>query len=130
MVCIIQFDANIIINSQKYCIYVFFYNFFCSYNYKMEPRVVQIEPLQVVTVSNKCSFNVRIMHMTIFESVSIIVNFFDENNNRVDTVSLTLTGEDYSNWGSDDNYLYNYVAQKYGTKIKEPVAEPVTEVVE
>ena len=96
----------------------------------MEPRVVQIEPLEVVTVSNKCSFSVRIMHMTIFESVSIIVNFFDENNNRIDTVSLTLTGEDYSNWGSDDNYLYNYVAQKYGTKIKEPVAEPVTEVVE
>ena len=30
------------------------------------------------------------------------------------TGSITLSGDDYANWGSDDNYIYEQIASKLG----------------
>ena len=88
--------------------------------------MVEIEPLEMVTVHHKHSFSINIHEVRIFESVMMSIDFFDENGNCIDRDRLNLTGEDYSNWGADDNYLVNYVAAKYGMQIKPPAA-PVTE---
>ena len=93
--------------------------------------MVEIEPLEIVTVKHKHSFSVNIIDVRIFESVMISVDFFDENGGCIDRTRLHLSGEDYTNWGTDDNYLVNYVAAKYGMVVKPPaVTEPVTEPVE
>lgn len=92
----------------------------------MDRKMVEIEPLEIVTVKHKHSFIVHIIDVRIFESVMLSVDFFDENGNCVDRTRLHLTGDDYSNWGTDDNYLVNYVTEKYGLTVKAPVApEPV-----
>jgi hypothetical protein len=96
----------------------------------MDNRAVQIEPLEVVTVRHKHSFSVDICEVRIFESVMLSVDFLDENGNCIERDRLNLTGEDYANWGTDDNYLVNYVATKYGMIIKAPevqVTEPAVE---
>jgi hypothetical protein len=92
----------------------------------MDRKIVAIEPLEVVTIKHKHSFSIHIIDMRIFNSVTISVEFFDENGNYVERARLQLAGDDYSNWGADDNYLINYVAAKYGMQIKETV-EPVTD---
>ena len=84
----------------------------------MDNKPVQIEPLEVVTVRHRHSFSVNIVHVKMFESVMIAVTFLDENKAIIDRTTLNLTGDDYKNWGTDDNYLVNYVATKYGMKIK------------
>ena len=102
----------------------------------MNRKMVEIEPLEMVTVHHKHSFSLNIHEVRIFESVMMSIDFFDENGNCIDRDRLNLTGEDYSNWGADDNYLVNYVAKKYGMKVKPatapataPVTAPVTESV-
>jgi hypothetical protein len=30
------------------------------------------------------------------------------------TGSITLSGDDYANWGNDDNYIYEQIAAKLG----------------
>jgi len=103
------------------------YKFFSFSNvYAMDRKIVAIEPLEVVTIKHKHSFSIHIIDMRIFNSVTISVEFFDENGNYVERARLQLAGDDYSNWGADDNYLINYVAAKYGMQIKETV-EPVTD---
>lgn len=92
----------------------------------MERTVVQIEPLEIVTIKHKHSFSINIIDVKIFESVMISVDFFDENGDCIERARLHLTGADYSKWGTDDNYLVNYVTKKYGMKVK-PAAAPVTE---
>jgi hypothetical protein len=84
----------------------------------MDGKIVQIQPLEVVTVKHKHSFSVTIMHVVMFESVSLSIAFYDENNACIDRENITLTGADYSNWGTDDNYLVNYVAAKYGMQVQ------------
>jgi hypothetical protein len=93
----------------------------------MDKTIVEIEPLEFVTVHRKHSFSININDVRIFKSVMMSIDFFDENGNCIDRDSLNLTGEDYSNWGADDNYLVNYVAKKYGMKVRPPATEPVTE---
>ena len=84
----------------------------------MDAKIVQVEPVEVITVKYRHSFRIRVMNMQIFESVSLFIEFFDENERLIDTGSVELTGLDYSNWGADDNYLVNYVATKYGMQLK------------
>jgi hypothetical protein len=99
----------------------------------MDRKMVEIEPLEIVTVKHKHSFNVYIIDVRIFESVMLSVDFFDENRECVERTRLHLSGEDYTNWGTDDNYLVNYVATKYGLTVKAPAAqatEPAAEATE
>ena len=92
----------------------------------MDRKIVEIEPLEIVTIRHRHSFSINIIDMRIFKSVMLSVEFFDENGNRLDSGRLNLTGDDYSIWGADDNYLVNYVAAKYGMVVKPPAA-PVTD---
>jgi len=41
----------------------------------------------------------------------------------VQTAALTLTGEAYAAWGSNDEYLYTYTAQQLGLTIVEIVPD-------
>ena len=66
------------------------------------------------------SFKISINFIQIFECANLMISFFDSNNNIVKTNSLCITGEDYKNWGSDDDYIVNYVANHYGFVIIPP----------
>lgn len=73
----------------------------------MESSMINIDPLLLVT--DRASFNISVISITLFESALIAVNFFDSNGKRIDRVLLKLTGADYTSWQADDNYLVTYV---------------------
>ena len=58
------------------------------------------------------SFDIQIVSMIIFVSVSLSITTYDENNVFSENVNMILIGDDYTNWGNDDNYLVNYVVTK------------------
>jgi hypothetical protein len=90
---------------------------------------IQIEPLEIVSIKHKNSFSVSVIHVELFQYVTLAVNFFDENNVCTDRTDVKISGEDYSNWAADDNYVINYVINKLGLQVKPPVVADVTPVV-
>ena len=64
-----------------------------------------------------------VFQITLNSSVSFNV-FVLSNNNVVYTRQMTLSGDDYKNWGNDDTYLINYVANQLGFTVKPVVPNP------
>ena len=62
-----------------------------------------------------------VFQITLNSSVSFNV-FVLSNNNVVYTRQMTLSGDDYKNWGNDDTYLINYVANQLGFTVKPVVS--------
>ena len=62
------------------------------------------------------------------------VVFLYKDMQMVSTRTYTMTGEDYNNWGSDDQYVYTWIANKLRSEqrvvpVEEPVVVPVEEPV-
>ena len=67
-----------------------------------------------VTTIHITSFNVSIRDVVLNTSATLVVQLFDSNNKIIEVKNLILTGQDYDNWGADDKYIINYVANKLG----------------
>ena len=81
-----------------------------------------INDYKIVSTQIISSFTVSVSNVCLFESVSLQVRLFDNNNNIANIFPLLLSGSDYMNWGGDDTYLYQYVADKMGYTLS-PVPE-------
>ena len=91
-------------------------------------EVINIEDKQIVKTSNIKSIEVKIYKILLFTSVSVIVYMKDICNRLIDVRNLTLEGQDYINWGNDDNYIINYVLEKLDMRKEEPIVteeEPI-----
>jgi hypothetical protein len=62
------------------------------------------------TVTTVASFSVKINKINLFKSATLCVKLFNEKNEFVGLKHLELNGDNYTNWGSDDNYINNFVA--------------------
>jgi hypothetical protein len=82
-----------------------------------------IVPLDKVTTLTIHSFTLDRIEVDLFNSARIRVNLMDKDNNRIDCTFVTLTGEDYTNWGNSDDYIINYVANKLGFIVQSVVHE-------
>ena len=80
----------------------------------MMKAVQPIQPYDQVTVKVIYGFDVEVNTVILNTSARLSVRLYDQNNTIVNVQTLELTGEDYSNWGTDDNYIINYVVQKLG----------------
>ena len=72
------------------------------------------------------------------ESVSFVIVFFDAEGNALKTEIVKIEGEDYNQWGIDDNYIKKWIAD-YITKqdyfdveaqLPQPEPEPEPETTE
>jgi hypothetical protein len=76
-------------------------------------------------MKNATLINVLISNVVLGSSADISYELFsefvDEETNKLEAMlvrnSLTMYGEDYSNWGNDDDYVWNWVANKIGVTI-------------
>jgi hypothetical protein len=71
---------------------------------------LNVVPFDETTVKTVSSININVNNVVIFQSAVITVTFYDVNQQFVSIQSLELAGEDYSNWGSNDDYILNYVS--------------------
>jgi len=77
--------------------------------------VHSIQPFNYIgPIKTIIKVEISVIKLVLFQSVDILVQYFDENDNIVENEYLTISGQDYSSWSSDDNYILEYVASKTG----------------
>ena len=78
--------------------------------------MVPIEPSQRVKTTTITGFQIRVVNVNLFTSVSVSVQLFN-NDSLVDNQFLEISGADYELWTNNDQSLINLVAQKLGFAI-------------
>jgi hypothetical protein len=59
-------------------------------------------------------FSYEIEEFVASTKISFRVLLKDQNNRPVDVRRITVDGEEYANWGTDDSYIINLIATKIG----------------
>lgn len=73
---------------------------------------IPVVPCDVSVVNKIGSFTILLQNFVIGVSVDLVVSIFDVEKKFVSTTLIPLEGEDYALWGTDDNYLINFVCNK------------------
>lgn len=61
--------------------------------------------------------DIQILDLKLNESVLVLVSLYNEQEVRVNQKQIIISGDEYSAWGSDDQYLLTLVASKFGLTI-------------
>jgi hypothetical protein len=77
-------------------------------------NVVPIENFDIVTSNVATAFSVDVIMLTLFVSADLRVTIYDANQNIIQCSVLTISGDAYTNWSSNDEYINTYVANYYG----------------
>ena len=85
----------------------------------MSENNFNIKPKEIITTTTITKITITTHNIIINSSVNLLVTYYDEKDKYVETIHLLLDGEDYKLWGSDDNYLLNWVCNKLNLTIQE-----------
>ena len=72
-------------------------------------------------------FNLRPIGGELFQSATFYYALLDSDLVMVADGNLTMSGEAYNEWGNDDEYAYNYAAEKLNLVITGDYVAPVIE---
>ena len=72
-------------------------------------RDISITPITVTTTTVIDKFVIQRVEVKLKESAHIVVDLVNNTGNYAGSKYLTVSGEDYANWGSDDDYLINWI---------------------
>lgn len=68
-------------------------------------------PYKKTKTANK--IRVFVKELKLFEYVSLVVLLYDDSTDElIETKVMTIQGQDYLNWGSDDKYILEYIKSK------------------
>jgi len=87
----------------------------------MDNKFVSIKPFEQVKTTVVTSMTVRVMRVELFKSATLHVTLMDSRRSIVDSKVVEINGDDYKQWGGDDNFIYQYIASKFGFSIPEEV---------
>lgn len=73
-----------------------------------------IAPFNEVTTKTAVRFSLDIAQMELGSSATFRVTLYDSDDKCVSNKYVTLDGQDYLNWGTDDKYVLNYIAKTLG----------------
>ena len=73
-----------------------------------------IVPFNEITTKTAVRFSLDISKMELGVSATFRVSFYDSDNNCISNKYITLEGQAYLDWGTDDQYVINYVAAELG----------------
>ena len=71
---------------------------------------VPIVPDEITTKQTAVSFIVTCRSLELFTTASFLVNLMDINRSIISSQLITLTQEQYLEWGSNDDYIINLIA--------------------
>lgn len=74
--------------------------------YPLEPEVERIVIQRVV------KFTINNLNITLFNQATMTAVLYNVDDVLLDGLFLTLAGQEYLDWNSDDEYLVNWVAQQ------------------
>ena len=77
-----------------------------------------IQPKEIITINLINRITIQTHNIIMNESVNLLVSYYDDKDKYCETIHLILDGDDYKNWGTDDNYLLNWVCNKLNLTIQ------------
>ena len=80
----------------------------------MNSTTVEVKPKDYITTYTASTVEMRVTDLVINTSVTVNVLIKDSNGNIFQVQNVTLSGEEYSNWGNSDTYLVDTVLSKLG----------------
>jgi hypothetical protein len=81
----------------------------------MENNKVPVEPEEIKQPSKIVSYyNYNVMEFIPFKSIRMNCILFTANNEFIESKIVTMAGEEYANWGNNDEYLINYMNTQLG----------------
>lgn len=75
---------------------------------------IDVNPKDFITVNTANKVELRVSNLQISSSVDVTLLIKDLNGNIFKVENVHIEGEEYNNWGSDDQYLVNVVLSKVG----------------
>jgi hypothetical protein len=79
-----------------------------------DSTTTEIVPQAITEVKLFTYFVIHVDQLTLFECVSLRVDLLDANKGYIKTEYFKLCGQDYTDWGNNDEYIVNKVAQLLG----------------
>ena len=74
---------------------------------------VAIQEKSIITENKINSIGIKVVDYILNEKAKINVYFY-EGEKIVDVQEIIIEGEEFSNWGSDDNYIIQSVLDRFG----------------
>lgn len=84
-----------------------------------------IYPIQPYSPDPAIQMKLSVINIVLNSSATIGVRFFNSSGASIYYTEVLCEGEDYSNWGNDDEYLINFVCTQLGVVI-DPTREKIT----
>ena len=81
----------------------------------MNQYSVNVQDSPVIKTSIVNNIKITVNNLVLFSSATIIVNLFSDNT-LIENQILPLSGTDYTDWGSNDQYIVDYVLNKLDLK--------------
>lgn len=76
--------------------------------------LVNIENKDLITTKTISKVDILDGNIQLNRFVSFPVRLMDSDDNVISVESVLISGEEYNNWGSDDNYIENLILTKLG----------------
>ena len=80
----------------------------------MNSTIVNVQPKDYIVTNTASTVEMRVTDLVINYSVTVNVLIKDANGSIFQVQNVTLSGEEYSNWGNSDTYLVDTVLAKLG----------------
>ena len=74
------------------------------------------------------SFSYSVNELQLSKQITFNVVLFDQNKLPLCAQLVTMGGEDYANWGSDDSYVIHFICSKLGLTPVADIIPPVPPV--
>lgn len=85
-----------------------------------------ILPYEIVSTVTVNRFEIDSIDIRLFKSAIIRVNLFDLAGFRVSSKIVMMEGDDYTNWGNDDQYILTFIMNSLGFIPETPTVEEPT----
>ena len=75
---------------------------------------INVQDKTITTTTIVKSIEIESVELKIGDSAKVFVRLLNENGGLVSNEIVRLEGSDYSNWGTDDQYLVDFVLTTLG----------------
>lgn len=70
------------------------------------------KPVELISTTKYLSFKIREVLINLNSGASFVVLLYGETEDIILCKTIEMTGEDYLKWGSDDDYVVEYIKNK------------------
>lgn len=73
--------------------------------------IIKVSPKEVIKTYTVDKIDVSISNLVLDESVTINILLIDSTDQLIESINITLDGEEYHQWSTDDSYIIDKILQ-------------------